>query len=45
MGEAQNAPSGINNLKKRELLKNEGVLFDQKGALIDKARWWHDFQT
>ena len=43
MGEWNKAPSGINCQKKLELLKGEGVLFDDKGNLIDQKNWWHDF--
>lgn len=42
-GEAQNAPSGVNNKMKRELLEKEGVVFDEKGKLVDEGRWW-DFK-
>ncbi|KIN02696.1 hypothetical protein OIDMADRAFT_18437 [Oidiodendron maius Zn] len=44
LGEAQDAPSGINQKKKLDLLRGEGVLFDDKGYLIDKERWWFDFK-
>ncbi|KAF7879633.1 uncharacterized protein EAF02_007803 [Botrytis sinoallii] len=42
-GEAQNAPSGINQSEKLGLLKSEGVEFDENGQLQDKERWWDDF--
>ena len=44
MGEAQDAPSGMNQKKKRDLLESEGVLFDEKGNLIDERRWWNAFE-
>lgn len=43
MGEWQKAPSGINQEKKLALLKDEGVLFDSQGKLLDKSRMWVDF--
>ncbi|PMD28456.1 DNA binding methylated-DNA--cysteine S-methyltransferase [Hyaloscypha hepaticicola] len=43
-GEPQDAPSGINQIEKLRLLKSEGVLFDEKGNLVDKGRWWDDFK-
>jgi methylated-DNA-[protein]-cysteine S-methyltransferase len=30
-------------VSKRELLKQEGVRFDAKGVLIEKWRFWSDF--
>ncbi|KAF7926302.1 uncharacterized protein EAE98_006597 [Botrytis deweyae] len=44
-GEAQNAPSGINQSEKLELLKSEGVEFDENGQLKDKERWWDEFRV
>jgi len=44
-GEPQDAPSGINQKMKRELLKSEGVTFDERGQLVDENRWWHDFKV
>ncbi|KAH8821432.1 6-O-methylguanine DNA methyltransferase [Xylogone sp. PMI_703] len=44
-GEAQDAPSGINRKKKLELLKDEGVLFDVKGNLVEKWRLWDEFSV
>ena len=44
-GEAADAPSGINNKMKRELLESEGVLFDEKGRLEDEGRWWDEFEV
>ena len=43
-GEPQDAPSGINQMEKRRLLKSEGVVFDDKGCLVDLTRWWEDFK-
>jgi len=45
MGEPQDAPSGINQKKKLELLESEGVSFDEKGNLIDEKRWWNGFKV
>ncbi|KAK3645201.1 hypothetical protein LTR56_009251 [Elasticomyces elasticus] len=42
-GEWQKAPSGINCEKKLALLAEEGVLFTEKGMLIEKVRVWCDF--
>ncbi|KAK5728661.1 hypothetical protein LTR15_001800 [Elasticomyces elasticus] len=42
-GEWQKAPSGINCEKKLALLAEEGVLFTEKGMLIEKMRVWSDF--
>jgi methylated-DNA-[protein]-cysteine S-methyltransferase len=30
---------------KLELLKGEGVEFDDKGMLVDKRCWWDDFKV
>lgn len=43
MGDWKSAPSGINQDKKLELLKDEGVEFDEKGMLVDKSKWWDGF--
>jgi methylated-DNA-[protein]-cysteine S-methyltransferase len=43
-GDAQDAPSGINQKEKLELLRSEGVLFDGKGYLVERERWWDDFK-
>ncbi len=43
-GESQDALSGINQIEKLRLLKSEGVLFDEKGNLVDKGRWWDNFK-
>lgn len=45
MGDWNKAPSGINQEKKIELLKGEGVVFDEKGMLLDKGRWWDEFKV
>lgn len=45
MGDWNKAPSGINQEKKIELLKGEGVEFDEKGMLLDKTRWWDEFKV
>ncbi|OBT66849.1 methylated-DNA-[protein]-cysteine S-methyltransferase [Pseudogymnoascus sp. 23342-1-I1] len=45
MGDWNKAPSGINQEKKIELLKGEGVEFDEKGMLMDKGRWWDEFKV
>ncbi|KAF2172107.1 hypothetical protein M409DRAFT_17348 [Zasmidium cellare ATCC 36951] len=42
-GEWHKAPSGINTDKKLELLKGEGVLFNEKGMLVDRSRLWAEF--
>ncbi|KAK5747156.1 hypothetical protein LTR17_000289 [Elasticomyces elasticus] len=42
-GEWQKAPSGVNCEKKLALLAEEGVLFTEKGMLIEKMRVWSDF--
>ncbi|THV47869.1 hypothetical protein BGAL_0283g00060 [Botrytis galanthina] len=44
-GEAQNAPSGINQSEKLGLLKSEGVEFDENGQLKDEDRWWNEFRV
>ncbi|KAF7897922.1 uncharacterized protein EAF01_008888 [Botrytis porri] len=43
-GEAQNAPSGVNQDEKLGLLKSEGVEFDENGQLKDEDRWWNEFR-
>ncbi|KAL9108216.1 MAG: hypothetical protein Q9227_006953 [Pyrenula ochraceoflavens] len=45
-GEFSKAPSGVNQKMKLGLLKDEGVLFDEKGWLIGNAKdrqevWWN----
>ncbi|KAA8563734.1 hypothetical protein MFRU_024g00760 [Monilinia fructicola] len=44
-GEAQDAPSKINQQEKLGLLKSEGVEFDSNGQLIDGGRWWDEFHV
>ncbi|KAL3422397.1 hypothetical protein PVAG01_06553 [Phlyctema vagabunda] len=44
-GEAQDAPSGINQKEKLELLRTEGVVFDTEGFLVDKRHWWDGFDA
>ncbi|TKA80332.1 hypothetical protein B0A49_03645 [Cryomyces minteri] len=44
-GDWQRAPSGVNCEKKLGLLKEEGVVFDTKGMLVDRAQWWDGFVT
>jgi len=44
MGDWEKAPSGINCEKKLELLKGEGVEFDEKGILKDEKKLWEDFR-
>jgi methylated-DNA-[protein]-cysteine S-methyltransferase len=36
-------PGGGKQGEKLELLKKEGVLFDGRGYLVDKGRWWDGF--
>ncbi|KAA8905684.1 6-O-methylguanine DNA methyltransferase [Sphaerosporella brunnea] len=43
MGDWEKAPSGINCDKKLELLKEEGVEFDEHGMLKDRKRVWNEF--
>ena len=31
--------------KKLELLRGEGVRFDGKGMLVDRGRWWSEFEV
>ncbi|KAH7402708.1 6-O-methylguanine DNA methyltransferase [Pyrenochaeta sp. MPI-SDFR-AT-0127] len=42
-GDWEDAPSGQNQESKLQLLKDEGVLFDAKGFLIDKSQLWDEF--
>ncbi|KAF8443456.1 DNA binding methylated-DNA--cysteine S-methyltransferase [Terfezia claveryi] len=44
-GSWEAAPSGINQSKKRALLKEEGVLFDEKGWLLDRGKLWDKFKV
>jgi methylated-DNA-[protein]-cysteine S-methyltransferase len=43
MGDWNATPSGVNVERKLRLLKEEGVEFDERGMLVDKARWWDGF--
>ncbi len=44
MGDWEKVPSGLNVDKKRKLLEEEGVKFNEKGVLIDDGdKWWHGF--
>lgn len=45
MGELNKAPSGVNCQKKLELLKGEGVLFDEAGSIVEKGRLWDGFEV
>jgi methylated-DNA-[protein]-cysteine S-methyltransferase len=45
MGDWEAAPSGLNQERKLKLLKEEGVDFDEKGMLVDKAKWWDQFKV
>ncbi|KAF3004115.1 hypothetical protein E8E13_004372 [Curvularia kusanoi] len=44
-GDWEKVPSGQNQESKRELLKEEGVLFDENGYLIDKKVLWDEFDV
>ncbi|KAH4915389.1 hypothetical protein HBI67_077210 [Parastagonospora nodorum] len=44
-GDWEKAPSGQNQDSKLELLREEGVLFDEKGFLVDRALWWDGFDV
>lgn len=43
-GDWEKAPSGQNQESKLQLLKDEGVLFDANGFLIDKSQLWDEFE-
>lgn len=46
MGDWHNAPSGINRDRKRDLLRDEGVLFDEDDILIEtSAKWFKGFDS
>jgi hypothetical protein len=45
MGDWNKVPSGVNCARKRERLKQEGVLFDEKGKLKDKSLLWSGFEV
>lgn len=42
MGDWEDAPSGQNQRKKLELLKGEGVVFDERGRLLSGKEVWFD---
>jgi methylated-DNA-[protein]-cysteine S-methyltransferase len=42
-GDWEKAPSGQNQDSKLQLLRDEGVLFDTNGFLLDKEVLWDDF--
>lgn len=42
-GDWEKVPSGQNQVSKLKLLADEGVKFDAKGKLVEKWRWWDDF--
>lgn len=45
MGDWEKAPSGQNQTSKLELLREEGVDFDEKGFLKDGERWFLEFEV
>ncbi|PSN63189.1 DNA binding methylated-DNA--cysteine S-methyltransferase [Corynespora cassiicola Philippines] len=44
-GDWEKVPSGQNQESKLELLKGEGVEFDEKGMLVDRGLWWDGFRV
>lgn len=42
MGDWHNAPSGINRDKKRDLLRDEGVTFNEDDIVVEKDGLWFD---
>ncbi|TIA59987.1 DNA binding methylated-DNA--cysteine S-methyltransferase [Aureobasidium pullulans] len=42
MGDWQKAPSGVNQIRKLELLEGEGVEFTREGKLIEREGVWFD---
>lgn len=45
-GDWHNAPSGINRDKKRDLLREEGVIFNDDDVVIEKdGLWFNDFKN
>ena len=44
-GEWQKAPSGVNQVMKLDLLKKEGVRFDENGRLVDRGQIWAGFEV
>jgi len=45
LGEWNKAPSGQNQQSKLALLRDEGVLFDNEGKLVDKGQLWAAFEV
>lgn len=45
MGDWEKAPSGQNQTSKLELLRGEGVEFDERGFLRDGERWFDGFEV
>lgn len=45
MGDWEKAPSGQNQTSKLELLREEGVEFDERGFLRDGGRWFDGFEV
>jgi methylated-DNA-[protein]-cysteine S-methyltransferase len=45
MGDWEKAPSGQNQSSKLALLGGEGVEFDGKGYLVDRERWFAEFEV
>lgn len=44
-GDAQDAPSKVNQVEKLRLLRSEGVTFDEKLVLADETKWWDGFDV
>ncbi|CAN9164573.1 unnamed protein product [Alternaria alternata] len=44
-GDWEKAPSGQNQNSKLQLLKDEGVVFDDNGFLVDKTLLWDEFNV
>lgn len=44
-GDWEKAPSGQNQSSKLELLGKEGVEFDGEGFLVDRERWFVEFEV
>lgn len=45
MGDWQKAPSGQNQTSKLALLSKEGVEFDGEGYLVDRGKWFTEFEV
>ena len=43
-GDWDKAASGQNQTSKLELLRGEGVEFDERGFLVDRGLWWDGFE-